>query len=66
MLSDYEMIIHKFPREDITIIPISDVHLGSEECMEDEFVSFINTIASQENTYLILGGDLIDNARSPV
>lgn len=61
MLSDYEMIIHKFPREDITIIPISDVHLGSEECMEDEFVSFINTIASQENTYLILGGDLIDN-----
>ena len=61
MLSDYEMVIHRLPREDITIIPIADVHLGSEECKEEEFISFINTIACRDNTYLVLGGDLIDN-----
>lgn len=62
MLPDFEMIVHKFPeREDITIIPIADVHLGARECMEQEFISFIGTIAEKPNVYVILGGDLIDN-----
>lgn len=61
MLPDFEMIIHKFPREDITIIPISDVHLGARECMEQEFISFIGSVAERPNIYLILGGDLISN-----
>ena len=62
MLSDFEMIIHKFPeRQDITIIPISDVHLGSAECMEQEFIEFVNKVKETPNVYLILGGDLIDN-----
>lgn len=62
MLPDFEMIIHHFPsNEDITIIPIADVHLGARECMEQEFMAFIGTVAEQPNTYLILGGDLISN-----
>lgn len=37
MLKDFEMIIRKFPsREDITIIPVSDVHLGAAEHMQGE------------------------------
>jgi predicted phosphodiesterase len=56
------MIQHKFlGGYDITIIPISDVHLGSPECMEQEFISFIDTVAKTPNVYLVLGGDLIDN-----
>ena len=56
------MIQHNFPGgHDITIIPISDVHLGSPECMEQEFISFIKTVKDSPNVYLILGGDLIDN-----
>lgn len=63
MLPDFEMIIHKFPeREDITIIPIADVHLGARECMEQDFIKFIDKIKDEPNTYLILGGDLINNA----
>ena len=63
MLPDFEMIIHKFPeREDITIIPIADVHLGARECMEQEFMRFLDTVKSKPNVYLILGGDLINNA----
>ena len=46
---------------DITVIPVSDVHLGSPECMEQDFISFIDSVAKKPNVYLILGGDLIDN-----
>jgi len=63
MLPDFEMIIHKFPeREDITIIPIADVHLGARECMEQDFLRFIDSVKNRPNVYLILGGDLINNA----
>lgn len=61
MLPDFELIIHKFPREDITIIPIADVHLGARECMETEFRSFIGTVAEKPNVYVCLLGDLISN-----
>lgn len=61
MLNDFEMIIHKFSNEDITIYPIADVHLGSQECMEQEFIKFINMVKETPNVYLVLGGDLIDN-----
>lgn len=62
MLPDFEMIIHKFPNEDITIIPIADVHLGAAECMEQEFIAFIDKVIHEPNTYLILAGDLLNNA----
>lgn len=57
MLPDFELINHRFEnKRDITIIPIADVHLGSKQCMEQEFISFINTVAQSPDTYLILGG----------
>lgn len=62
MLPDFEMIVRQFPeREDITIVPIADVHLGARECMEQEFISFINVMAEKPNVWFVLGGDLIDN-----
>ena len=62
MLPDFEMIQHSFlGGHDITIIPISDVHLGSPECMEKEFIQFVEKIAKEDNTYITIGGDLLDN-----
>ena len=62
MLPDFEMIQHSFlGGHDVTIVPISDVHLGSPGCMEREFMQFIETVKSTPNLYLTLGGDLIDN-----
>ena len=62
MLPDFEMVIHKFPDgKDITIIPLADVHLGAKECMEQQFIKFINTIRDKPDVYLILGGDLLNN-----
>lgn len=60
MIPDFEMIVHHFD-ENITIIPLADVHLGARECREQEFMEFIDTISQKPNVYLILGGDLIDN-----
>ena len=62
MLPDFEMIQHQFlGGHDITIIPLADVHLGSAECMEQEFIKFIDTVKETPNTYLAVLGDLLDN-----
>lgn len=56
------MICHQFyGGHDITIIPVSDVHLGAPECKEQEFIRFIKTVKETPNVYLTLGGDLINN-----
>lgn len=63
MLPDTCVITHKFPeRQDITIIPLADVHLGAKECMEKEFFSFLDMVKNTPDIYLVLGGDLINNA----
>ena len=56
------MIQHQFlGGHDITIIPIADVHLGSPECMEQEFLQFVQKVKDTPNVYVTLGGDLIEN-----
>lgn len=57
------MIVKKFPKnDDITIYPISDVHLGAAEYMANEWQAFCKKVLDNPNAYLVLGGDLIDNA----
>ena len=57
-------VITKEYSEDVkqlTLYPISDVHLGSMQCMERDFSSHLKMIGEQENAAIILAGDLIDN-----
>ena len=57
------MIERRFPdKQDITIIPVADVHLGAKECMEKEFFDFLKMVKETPNVYLVLAGDLINNA----
>lgn len=58
MLNDFDMVTHKFGDE-INIIPISDVHLGAIEHNRSAWESFVKSVP--DNTYLILGGDLVNN-----
>lgn len=60
MLNDFEMVTHNFD-EPITIFPISDVHYGALEHMYHEWFDFCKMIEQMPNTYVILGGDLINN-----
>lgn len=63
MLSDFEMIVHSIPTEnDITIYPISDLHLGALEHMEREWIDFCTHELTKDNTYVVLGGDLLQNS----
>ena len=61
-MNDFDMIVRQFyGGHDITVIPVADVHLGSEECAQERFEKFIQSVADTPNVYLMLGGDLIDN-----
>jgi len=62
MLPDFELIVHKFPeRKDITIVPIADVHLGARECMEQEFIKYIDSVKDRNDLRFVLVGDLLNN-----
>lgn len=62
MLPDFQMIVHKFPdRPDITIVPLADIHIGSQECMEEKLMEFLDTVQKTPDVYLAILGDLVDN-----
>ena len=61
--TDFDMIHHDYSlKEDMIIYPISDVHLGSKEHLNKEWIKFCNNILSKDNVFVTLGGDLINNA----
>lgn len=63
MISDFTIITKHFPdNKDIVLIPISDVHLGAAEHMEAAWREFRTAVQNEENTYIVLLGDLINNA----
>ncbi|NCC69232.1 MAG: hypothetical protein EOM14_13760 [Clostridia bacterium] len=62
MKDSFELIQHNFPDADeITIIPVYDLHLKSLLCNEVAWKKFCAWLPAQKNTYLILGGDMINN-----
>ena len=63
ILSDFEMIEHRFEgNDDVVIIPISDVQLGAREHLRKEWDTFVSGVLDRPRTYLMLGGDLMNNA----
>ena len=61
MLSDFQMIKHQFEKG-ITVIPVSDVHVGAIEHCKAEWDAFCKQVLDSPGTYLILGGDLVNNS----
>lgn len=63
MLPDFEIITQQFPeRQTVKIYPICDVHLGAAEHKESEWADFCSRVLSEPDSYIILGGDLLNNA----
>ncbi len=60
MLDEFTMIIHHFDDE-VDIVPIADVHLGSIEHNTKAWENFLLKMKDEPNTYLLLCGDLINN-----
>lgn len=66
MLDDYRMIVHQFD-EEITVIPIADVHLGAIEHNTSAWEDFLLKVKDEPSVYFVLVGDLIqNNVRSSV
>lgn len=62
MNNDFEPIFIDLPKQDFTVYCIADVHLGAAECDIDGFKKLLNKIEQDKNAYLVIVGDLIDNA----
>jgi predicted MPP superfamily phosphohydrolase len=63
MLHDFTIIVKKFPEnKDITIVPVGDIHLGAAEHMEAAWREFRTKILENPNAYILLLGDLLNNA----
>ena len=66
MLDDFTPIIHTLPGRTIRCYAVGDVHIGAKECDLEGFQSFLRKVQSEEDSYLFLLGDLLNNGlRSP-
>jgi len=62
MIDDFTPIIHRLEGRSIKLYPIADVHLGAKECDLANFRKFLEKIRLSEDSYIVLVGDLINNA----
>lgn len=62
MRGDFELIIKEFSNDDITIYPISDLHVGSAEFIEEAWYRFKKQLLSEPNSYITINGDMMNNA----
>jgi len=59
----FKMISHDLTGHDtVEIYGISDLHVGSKEFDEGSFIKLRREILEQDNRYVIMAGDLVDNA----
>lgn len=60
---DFDLIVNKFPRdvEQITLYPLGDVHVGSDEFDEVLFEKWLKMVESDPTGVVVLVGDMIDN-----
>lgn len=61
MLDDFQPIIHTLPGRTIKVWAIADVHIGAKEADIDDFKAFLKRIEQDEDSYLVIVGDLLNN-----
>lgn len=62
MPKDFDIITHCFEqKEDIHLHWIADVHFGAQEHLTREWEDFCAKILDDKNSYIVLGGDLLNN-----
>lgn len=58
-----KIITHELPKyTDIEIYPVGDLHIGDKHHDKERVKELIEEIKEQENRYIILNGDIINNA----
>lgn len=56
------IITREVDETEITVYPIADVHLGAREHNAKAWSKFRERVANEDNSYLILAGDMLNNA----
>jgi UDP-2,3-diacylglucosamine pyrophosphatase LpxH len=64
VLSDYQLVLHKFPKSftSINIYPLSDIHIEASESDRALFIKLLEHILEDPTGYLVLVGDIFNNA----
>jgi len=60
MKSDFEIITYRFDKP-VYIYPIADMHYGAINHQKAEWEAFVQKLSEEEDSYIILNGDLINN-----
>lgn len=62
VLDDFRIVTANIDETDIKIYPIADVHLGAKEHDSKAWSKFRERVANEDDAYLILAGDMINNS----
>lgn len=62
MIPDNITVVREIDATAITIYPIADTHIGSPQHNTQKWEAFLDRVANEDDSYLILAGDLMDNA----
>ena len=61
MLDDFTPIIHHLPGRDTRVYAVADVHVGAREAAVGEFARWVDRIAAEHASYVVLCGDMVNN-----
>lgn len=61
MITDFTPIVHTLPGRTIKVWAVADVHIGARECDLDGFRAFLSKIAQDDDSYLAICGDVLNN-----
>jgi len=59
--SDFEPMIYQFDRT-IKVYPVGDLHIGAAECLVSAWKQFKRRLASEPDSYITIGGDMLNNS----
>lgn len=62
MLDDFVPIVHELDGRTVRLYPVADVHIGAREAALGEFEKFIARVAADDDAYICIVGDLLNNA----
>lgn len=62
MIPDKEPIFRQLPAEDARVYVLGDCHIGASDCDMKGLRHFIDKVAGEDESYLILVGDMLQNS----
>jgi hypothetical protein len=62
VLDDFVPIVNSFPRRDVKLYAVADLHVGSREFKERVWQDFAARVLREPDSYLLIVGDMMNNA----